>query len=313
MSDVIAPHGVPTPILGLNKPAVDGDIDIWGDLTNANWDILDNALLKSGGLLTGSIAISRPMPPLINNAGIVCGQVVAGSFTYNAYLDTGGGWHYRAANTALYFGSVGGITGIAAAVAGAIDAPVTWGPVFTFDAHGNFGIGIAPPAGQATATAAGGWLFGWGITAANRGSNVYYGADSNWHYQGAGVALIDQAVPTTGWLWMSAPSGAADAVAAMATRMQLDLSGNLTASGQVQGSTVRSTTNVIANTGLYAAFAVAANYALFGDSTNLHLQFENGYRCQYTRANGSLSWVCNYAAVLTLDYTGYLTTNNGIA
>jgi len=55
MSDVIAPQNTPTPILGLNKPAVDGDIDIWGDLTNANWDILDKVLLTTGGTMTGQL------------------------------------------------------------------------------------------------------------------------------------------------------------------------------------------------------------------------------------------------------------------
>ena len=57
MSDVIAPQGVPTPILGLMKPAVDGDIDVWGDLTNANWDILDKVLLTTGGTMTGPLVM----------------------------------------------------------------------------------------------------------------------------------------------------------------------------------------------------------------------------------------------------------------
>jgi hypothetical protein len=35
MSDVV------TPILGLTKPDVGADIDVWGDITNSNWDIVD--------------------------------------------------------------------------------------------------------------------------------------------------------------------------------------------------------------------------------------------------------------------------------
>ncbi len=54
MSDV-ATHGVPTPMLGLTKPAVAADDDIWGDLTNANWDILDKALLTTGGVMSGPL------------------------------------------------------------------------------------------------------------------------------------------------------------------------------------------------------------------------------------------------------------------
>jgi hypothetical protein len=57
MSDVIAPQNAPTPILGLNKPAVDGDIDVWGDLTNANWDILDKVLMSTGGTMTGPLVM----------------------------------------------------------------------------------------------------------------------------------------------------------------------------------------------------------------------------------------------------------------
>jgi hypothetical protein len=41
MSEAVTPYGVATPNLGLIKPTVDGDVDIWGDLTNGNWDVLD--------------------------------------------------------------------------------------------------------------------------------------------------------------------------------------------------------------------------------------------------------------------------------
>jgi hypothetical protein len=40
MSDLV------TPILGLTKPTVGADLDVWGGITNANWDIVD----KSPGL-----------------------------------------------------------------------------------------------------------------------------------------------------------------------------------------------------------------------------------------------------------------------
>jgi hypothetical protein len=65
----------PTTNLSLNKPAVGGDDDVWGSLTNDNWDTLDTlifsiqqAILPIGGILLWSrLAASccgpEPSPP----------------------------------------------------------------------------------------------------------------------------------------------------------------------------------------------------------------------------------------------------------
>lgn len=44
MSAVVEPTNVLTPNLGLNKPLVGGDDDVWGDLLNANADTLDSQI-----------------------------------------------------------------------------------------------------------------------------------------------------------------------------------------------------------------------------------------------------------------------------
>lgn len=60
MLDVPGTFNVTTPNLGLNKPDVGGDDDIWGDLINANQDLLD-ALIPTYAKLT--IADDPPSPP----------------------------------------------------------------------------------------------------------------------------------------------------------------------------------------------------------------------------------------------------------
>jgi hypothetical protein len=63
MSDVldITPRldGTTTPRFQLNKPLPGGDLDVWGDETNANWDALDGLILPlSGGTLTGPLILA---------------------------------------------------------------------------------------------------------------------------------------------------------------------------------------------------------------------------------------------------------------
>jgi hypothetical protein len=69
--DAATPTNVLTPNLGLNKPAVGGDDDVWGGLLNANADVLDAALAGggpflplTGGTLTGVLTV-----PQINTSG----------------------------------------------------------------------------------------------------------------------------------------------------------------------------------------------------------------------------------------------------
>jgi hypothetical protein len=66
MSDLV------TPILGLTKPTVGADLDVWGGITNANWDIVD----KSPGL--HNVGRNYVHNPLFNIA-----QRGAGPFTGN--------------------------------------------------------------------------------------------------------------------------------------------------------------------------------------------------------------------------------------
>lgn len=206
-----------------------------------NWA---QVLPLTGGNLTGSITLSRPMPPLINSAGLVCGHVVAGAFTWNAYQDTGAAWRYRVASAALYFGN----GGIQAALPGAVDAVVTWGPAFQFDARGNFGIAIIPPVAQSHAAAdVGGWLFAWGATFQNWAQNVYFDG-SEWRYWHAANAQLLQ-MGGSGWFWMVAPTGAADTVATMTQAMWLDVGGNVQTTGRVVSGGINGSGSVALNGG----------------------------------------------------------------
>lgn len=60
MSDIDT-RNVTTPTLGLNQPDVGGDVDDWGNLLNANADVLDGALLTTGGTMSGKLQLSAGM------------------------------------------------------------------------------------------------------------------------------------------------------------------------------------------------------------------------------------------------------------
>ncbi|HTB46468.1 MAG TPA: tail fiber domain-containing protein [Acetobacteraceae bacterium] len=306
---------------GLTDAPVDGFG--YGRL-NAAWA---QVLPLTGGQLSGNLAVGRPFPALINTTtqcGVVTGQVVAGSFTYNAYVDTAGAWRYRNANTALFFGSFGGLTGIAAAVAGAADALVTWGPAFQVDARGNVGLNMTPPAGQAVAGSSGGWIFAWGITAGNYVCNLYFDGAA-WRYQTAAAGNVFQAVPG-GWTWSSAPSGAVGAVASLTQVMALTPAGNLTVNGSLTTvgnfytasinatGAITAGSDILGATGVYAARATASNFVLYGSSAYLYHQYENGWYWAWNRSSGNLVWVGNGGTTFaTFDSGGGLTLAGGLS
>jgi hypothetical protein len=55
--DVIAPLNETTPNLGLNKPTVGGDDDVWGDLLNDNSDVLDTTITGMRGEIAALVGI----------------------------------------------------------------------------------------------------------------------------------------------------------------------------------------------------------------------------------------------------------------
>lgn len=99
------PANAPTPILALNKPDVGADDDVWGDLWNANADILDAALLfttPASRLVNASVAVGFTPPPADAAPMLLADRFNAGLQTFNAYTDTGGQLRYLTAGISAF-------------------------------------------------------------------------------------------------------------------------------------------------------------------------------------------------------------------
>ena len=134
---------------------------------------------------------------------------------------------------------------------GKVGDPVPVGP--TGDGDGNFGLGVAPPAGQTPPSGAasggdiGGWLFGWGITMNNWANNLYYNG-SAWQYWHDGTGMNAQL--GDGFFIQRFPAGVADQIAdAPTTLFNVDSGGNGTFSGQLE---VKATASIISTDNQYA-------------------------------------------------------------
>jgi hypothetical protein len=108
-----------------------------------------------------------------------------------------------------------------------------------FGPNGNFGVGIPPPSNQAAPNPVngGGWLFGWGITAQNIASNIYYDG-TNFRYQRAEKGYVFQSAGSlNGWQWATALTiGTVGGVATLATAMTLLETGSLSVYGNGAGA-----------------------------------------------------------------------------
>lgn len=81
-------QSVTTPAIGLHKPAVGADADVWGTLWNLNADILDAAVIfdQTSGLWPQQLTDAR-----------VIGLDLPGIVVFNGYLTSGGTPHHTAA------------------------------------------------------------------------------------------------------------------------------------------------------------------------------------------------------------------------
>jgi hypothetical protein len=152
--------------------------------------------------------------------------------------------------------------------------------LMTLDSSGNLGLGVTPSAWSAPA-----FQISRGSQFADTGSvgiqhNAYF--DSGWKYIASSQgALQFQAIPGTGFLWNTAPSGTADAAITFTQAMTLTdlgelLVGTTSSEGPSKLSVVQSTTNQ-AGIGLrhtlgagetFVRFLNAANSAVIGSITN---------------------------------------------
>jgi hypothetical protein len=279
----------------------------------------------AGGMMTGNLAfgVTPPADMTGANAGIVANsQVISGVFAIGAYIGTNS-WTYLRSFSAAWFGQGTNGAQIFGAPTGTAGNPVTWGPALRYTYKGNLGLAVEPPINQSVANALGGWMFGWGITVGNWTNNLYFDG-TNWRYLAAGTGLEVSAGPSgSGWAWLAAPSGAADAVATLAAKMSLDLSGNLTVNGNLNTNSITGTVihssgaitaggNVNAVTyfasgAIYASYPTAQTFYLNGDGTNNVISFQSGYYFAWSTSNGLLQYVANSATAMSIDYSGNAT------
>jgi hypothetical protein len=148
----------------------------------------------------------------------------------------------------------------------------TLGANSVFDARGNLGVGITPPAGQAgRLSGIGGWLFGWGITTQNFASNGYYDGTS-WRYSAAGyLSLMSMSAGADGFSFQTAPSGSAGAAATMTQAAALTSAGAFTATATIRSNNGRIIAYASGNPGFccYNSAGYAAGMFASG-TTNLY-------------------------------------------
>jgi hypothetical protein len=88
-----APYQVTTPNLGLIKPQVAGDPDIWGEYLNANFDVIDSGLLPiAGGTVTGNLEVDGTLAVGNGNPITTAGTVLAGHLACGRAGDANGGF-----------------------------------------------------------------------------------------------------------------------------------------------------------------------------------------------------------------------------
>jgi hypothetical protein len=196
-------------------------------------------LPMTGGDLSGKLGVAAISPANANASTVTSGVVATSNLAINTYYATDSTW--KALNNlggGLIAASGSGLALYGVNQGGATGATVTLGFPLLLNYKGNVGLRVAIPVNQATASASeGGWYFGWGLTAANHGSNIYYDG-AGWRYLGAGAASVIQHI--NGYLTFSnAPSGAVDGAATLTTRLTVDAAGNMTLTGQATATSVQ--------------------------------------------------------------------------
>jgi hypothetical protein len=193
-------------------------------------------LLLTGGVLTGPLAMGVAVPanswPRTIQTEMLSVPISPGGVGFNTYVDSGATMKALANGTAaaLVANGVAPAFNLYTASAVTKDAAITWVGRLIYDGRGNLGLNMVPPPTQALGnTTNGGWMFGWGVTTGNVAANGYYDG-TNWRYLADGGVAVSSS-GGSGFNWVTAPTGAKDAVATVTTRMTLDPSGNLTATG----------------------------------------------------------------------------------
>ncbi len=193
----------------------------------------------------------------------------------------------------------------------------TWTSNPFYDARGNVGFGILPPATQAPASASGSWLFAWGLTSDNVASGNTFWNGTGWAYVANGFASVMQQYGGE-FHWMTAPTGLVGAAAVMTERMYLSNTGNLTVTGGL------TTTNIFANGVVYPSAPQTGpnGYALFENSGTRYMRFTTDNWHMRWQSDGSLvyggpdndKWYVNSAGEMwcraSFSSGGNVTVNN---
>ena len=192
-----------------------------------------NYVSKSGDVMTGplgmGVAVTASAKPHTIQTEMLIIPNNNGGVGSNVFVDNVGGGNWRALATGAGWAMINGSTDTwqlqtwTTSTAGATVAAVGR---LTFDGRGSMGLNFYTPQTQALPNANGGWLFGWGATLNNWAGNAFYDG-TNWRYLAAGNAWNVQGANGASFMWQAAASGAAGAIAPMATQMQLSFDGGL--------------------------------------------------------------------------------------
>lgn len=325
MSEVVA-QGTPTPILGLTMPTVGDDIDIWGDLTNANWEILDKALLTTGGAMTGPFSLAADPTTALQAAtkGYVDGVA-------SAYLPLTGGSlsGVLGVTDSLTIQATGGNWPTLAMYQNAAPADQQYINIFERPS-GDFGIQFVNNAGSAGSEFLGATRSGYqtvtlsltapsinltGAVACSGGVNavdfsasgaIYPATGFNDFYlsRSAGSRYLSWA---TGYYMSWAESGGTLSwFGNGAGIMSLGPTGNLWTAGGANFGAGLASPSVTASVGLYP-YSADTTFAIYRNASGIRLlQFQSGYYLAWNEVGGTWSWEGGGAGLMSLDGGGNL-------
>jgi len=303
-----------TPILGLSKPIVGADDDVWGGMWNANADILDGLvkpidlapyLLKAGGVMTGFLTLSANATNALH--AVPLQQMQTGLATKIGDAPNDGGYYARrnlgwepspgsainqdAPSDGFAYGRRNASWDKTLRLAGGVvTGPTTiMGSLFT--TKGNIAVGIAEPLNMSTATALdGGSIRAWYTVANNYMSSMYYDG-TNYRRLNATVAPSQIIAGSGGYSFQSAAVGAADSTIPTLTQLATITPLGISASNYMLPDCV---------SGMFAG-----NRALVSTEYAFNVYWSTSANAWKRReAGGGIVLYCNFPASPTLEIMG---------
>jgi hypothetical protein len=241
-----------TPVLGLSKPVVGADDDIWGNMWNQNADILDGLvkpvdlapyLLKAGGTMTGFLTLSANATNALH--AVPLQQMQTGLATKIGDAPNDGAYYARrnlgwevspgsainqdAPSDGFAYGRRNASWDKTLRLVGGVVTGPTTITGTSFTAKGNLMLGVTEPASMAAAGASGGMTIGWVATFNNYASYAYYDTIGNtWRRLDATTApAVFSPGYNGGFLFQAAAAGAKDSAVTFNTLVTISSGGSI--------------------------------------------------------------------------------------